>query len=358
MSTEPDLILQYGATTAFGTLPPKPPTADYVLTFENGDLQSYRGRPPLRDRVRSTHCYVVDRSERRLSATFKVPAAGNAYQFAVQVEAAWKATDPAAVVEASLRWGGAVVLQALQHQLWTIARLYSPEAALQVEAAARNTLQAGMALPEGVSVLRVAVHVQVDEILPKQVLETDADDHDWKRKEHNFRRLQELAKGDDAMILLHLVDHPGDTGQILQMILASRERDEQNRLALLEKLLEHGMIQDGDVQPLRDRVNGITATPAVAPGSGPVGQLGGSEPTVSANGSDEPTISMPTTHSNGQPVQPPLPPHTPAPTPQQTFSSGGQGTTGQPATPAPADAQSGGVQAWRPLTKPGDADNE
>ncbi|MFI5694830.1 hypothetical protein ACIA58_23445 [Kribbella sp. NPDC051586] len=337
MSDHAEPIVQLVEIGASGSLPKKPPNWKFVLGFADGTVRAYVGRPSLWDRIRSEHCFLIDTSVHQLTAAFTVPAQGDAYHFSVQLGAAWQVVDTTTVAGNRMYDVPGLVTGALQQQLWLQGRQYAPHAATELERAAGHALQNGMTLAEGVSILRVTVRVQVDPSLPRQKLALDEVEHENEIEKTRFKALQTLSQADNGMIIIEVMNHPENLSEVLKMIVHGHDRDAQSRLDLLDRLLEHKLIQDSDAQPLRDEVNGIRSTypQSIGGGSTSIDPLAG---THAAPADD--TVQHPTT-----------------PAPSATLDpETGSPDIGSPDTGRPGEA--GGLSNWRPLPNRGAGGSE
>jgi hypothetical protein len=263
--SNPSGIILRTVESGFFSAPPRAhPSNIYVVSYNDGRVKAFSGVPSAGDRWGSRFCYIVDTAERRVRNSFTVPTSIDAYSFTIEVEATWKVTDPEAVVRANLTDGNEVVLARLQDELWVIGREFQPDNAVGAERAARSALSTLKNLDEGVTILRSTARFQVDTRLTTAVLERDQDTHQGSRDEQKMQNLRGLVEGsDDGMILLHLMQHPDDTGTVLQMMADARDRNQSVQLGLLDRMLEHNLITDADAQPLRDSVLGRTIAPTV-----------------------------------------------------------------------------------------------
>jgi hypothetical protein len=155
---------------------------------------------------------------------------------------------------------------------------------------------------------------------------------------------------ENNLVLLHLMQHPEDTGTVLQMMAEARDKNQAVQLGLLDRMLENNLITDADAQPLRDSVLGRTAAPVkmrpitraqhaalpavTTPQAAPPGQ-----PPASAPADAEATVSSPA--------------HGSAPA-KKVYAVGDSPAPAQPAPAPPA----GGVKKWKPLKKDPDQEPE
>ena len=246
--------------SSFWSAPPKAhPSNIYVVSYNDGRVRSFTGAPTASDRWGSRFCYIVDTAERRVSDSFTVPTAIDAYLFTVEATATWKVTNPEAVVRANLSDGNEVVLGRIRDELWFVGRGFRPDDAAGAEAAARGAL--ATVLDEGLTLLRSTARFTVDTNLTMAVRERDQDSHQGSLDEQRTARLRRMFEGTDDAILLHLRQHPDDTVTVLQMVAETRDRNQTAQFGLLDRMLEHGLITDADAQPLRDSLMG-TNTPS------------------------------------------------------------------------------------------------
>ena len=248
--------------SSFWSAPPKAhPSNIYVVSYNDGRVRSFTGAPTASDRWGSRFCYIVDTAERRVSDSFTVPTAIDAYLFTVEATATWKVTNPEAVVRANLSDGNEVVLGRIRDELWFVGRGFRPDDAAGAEAAARGALATVREFDEGLTLLRSTARFTVDTNLTMAVRERDQDSHQGSLDEQRTARLRRMFEGTDDAILLHLRQHPDDTVTVLQMLAETRDRNQTAQFGLLDRMLEHGLITDADAQPLRDSLMG-TNTPS------------------------------------------------------------------------------------------------
>lgn len=354
----------------FFNAPPKAhPSNIYVVSYNDGRIRAFTGAPSATDRWGSRFCYIVDTAERRVAGSFTVPSSIDAYSFTSEVEATWKVTNPEAVVRANLSDGNEVVLARLRDEVWVTGRQFRPEDATGAELAARSALSRMRELDEGITLLRSTARFRVDTHLTAAVLEQDQDSHQGSRDEQKMLRLRRMVEGsDDAMILLHLMQHPDDTGTVLQMMTEARDQNRSAQFSLLDRMLEHNLITDADAQPLRDSLLGQSITPPIT--MRPIAPRVMPQAIAPPPGSPDrpaPPVSSPPAHlqapaPSAQPPTPAANTATDIPTPTQPAKSRpiGRPSSHQPeAEPAPDLAPAaGGVKKWKSLKRSPDQERE
>ena len=248
-------ILRLVARDFLKASPRAKPGEVYVVVYNDGSVRVSAGVPSYRVLLRSPFCYIVDTAERRMRNSFSVPTVTDAYSFKVEVDANWKVTSPEAVVRVGLVDGNEAVLGKLQEELWAIGRDYRPQDAVGAEAAALSALSGPRELDEGVTILRAVARFQIDDHLTAAVVETDEASRLGRIERQRFSVLRDMVSGsDESMIRLHLLQHPEDTGAVLQMMTDAEDKNQAVRLGLLARMLEHNLITDADAQPLRDAI--------------------------------------------------------------------------------------------------------
>jgi hypothetical protein len=261
--THSDGVILNAVPSGLFTPPPRAQANNvYFVSYADGRLQAFSGAPAAADRWGSRFCYIVDIAEHRTWGSFELPSSNDAYSFTIEAETTWKVTNPEAVVRNNLTGGGDVVLARLKDELWLIGRQYAPGDAAGAELAARSALHRAIHLDQGITVLRCTARFRVDSHLTAAVLERDQATHQQGLDVQRMQHLRQLVDGsDDSMIMLHLLQHPDDTGTILQMMTDARDKNQAVQMGLLDRMLENKLITDADAQPLRDRVLGQSVIP-------------------------------------------------------------------------------------------------
>lgn len=266
MADSSPVILQQIDAGLTSSMPKPRPDAVFVLSYSGGVLKTFTRTPPMSKRMGSKYCYVVDTSERHTGGTLRIPARGDVYFFAVTFDSNWQVTDPQIVIRRNVRDGDAVVAGYLEDALWRMSRSYPPDDVQGAEDEARQSLRAPFDLDGGLTVTRLSLRLTLDERQSGAAVEVDADIQAGRLAGSRVQRLRNLLDGDESFLLLHLAQHPDDTGSVLQMLAAARERGEQSRLGLLDRMLDRGFIQDADIGPLRDSILGNPNASALPPG--------------------------------------------------------------------------------------------
>lgn len=265
MADSSPVILQKIDAGLIASIPKPRPDAVFVLSYSGGGLKTFTRTPPMSERMGSKYCYIVDASERHTSGSLRIPAMGDVYFFPLRYDATWQVTDPEVVVRRNVSDGDALVTGFLRDALWRLGRSYPAGDVQRAEDEARRSLRAPFDLGGGLTVTWLSIRLALDERQSEAAVEIDVDAHTGQLARSRVQRLRGLLDGDESFLLLHLAQHPDDTGSVLQILASSRERNEQVRLGLLDRMLDRGFIQDADIGPLRDSILGTPGAVALPP---------------------------------------------------------------------------------------------
>jgi hypothetical protein len=251
------------------SLPRARPDAVTVLSYTDGRAVAFSGRPSLTQRWGVCHVVVVDTSDHRTRQPLQLPAQGDVYFFQGELDVVWRVVDAAGIVRRNITDGTTLVVEYLADIFWRVTRRHAPDDVANAEDDARTAASTPFTLGEGIEIVRYSLRLKIDQRMHERVTNLDDVGHvrairrvEGAMTGDRVGELKELWDQGEALIFLHLAKNPGDTASIMEMIARSRERDDQSRLGLLDRLLEKGFIQDADVGPLREHILG--ATPAIA----------------------------------------------------------------------------------------------
>jgi hypothetical protein len=263
MSDKASLVVEKMESWMLANMPRARPDTVYVLSYQRGDVRAFVRPPGISERAGSRYCFVVDVAQQHTSGKVRIPASGDVYFFGVEFEAVWHVSDPTTIVRHNITDGGTLITGHLRDLMWRSGRHYGPTDAEGAEEAIRRALRPPVVIDSGLTVTALSVRLTLDERRSDATAELDASDHAGLLAQRRVRLLQGLLDGDEAYLMLHLAQHPDDTGTILQMLAAARDRSDQVRLGLLDKMIDNGFILDADIGPLRDSILGVRPTPAL-----------------------------------------------------------------------------------------------
>jgi hypothetical protein len=360
------VVVIQAVDAGFFIAPPKAhPSRVYVVSYRDGHLRSFTGAPSATDRIGARFCYLVETGEQHSTNTCTVTSSVDAYSFSVELGATWRVTDPEAAVRAGLFDPSGLVLATVQDAVWQIARGYQPEQAAAAEKAVRASLAREIPLGSGVVIVRAVARFYADAAVTGATRDRDTASHQAALERDRMKQLRDLFDGTEAgALMIHLLQHPDDTGTVLGLLKDNREKeqalrltlldhDRQHYLAMLDRALENNLINDSDAQPLRDLLFGQAASTT----------LTGSVTMVPM--APKPTLSLPPGVAAGTTATTPnfAPPSTPPSSPGKAPAAGPPVAQGyvvdavdtpvedeDPSSPGSApNASPGGVAGWKPI---------
>ncbi|WP_405795745.1 hypothetical protein [Streptomyces sp. NBC_01506] len=244
-----------------------------VLVTAKGTYDTFP--PPLRPRrgdAAAKHyiaLYEVDMGLHPVRFELSLPSAVDAFQFEAVADLTWQVTDPAAVIDRGVRDVPALLGPRLGHILRQASRLHQIHSVRAAEAAVQQSFDSAppLAAAEGLAVgctvrlhtdqgersqserLRTAHH-EATATPPEHRIRMESLRRDLEAQEYERRMAgerikfyeEQLAKGDFAPLVLHLVQHPQDTALVLENLRKEQTDLVASQLHLVDQILsEHGL---------------------------------------------------------------------------------------------------------------------
>ncbi|MEU8796345.1 hypothetical protein [Spirillospora sp. NPDC048819] len=360
-STESDLIVGSGYVT-FGDRGPAPsPGMAIVYSDRSGVAVPPFGRASIFDAHRYKNWYMVDVRRRHDTISASVPSRYDAMRFQLEADVTWGVTAPEVIVTYAVEDALETVKARLLERFWQVTRRYDIDDCTTAERELQDMqLHGPLVLEEGITLFKVAVRLHIDEHTAEfqhktRGLERDmvTDRQNVELERQRIEALRRTAKGEDELLFLFLTRNPDQVGEVLRMIAQRREMTQNAQMALFDRMVDQGFIQEADVENMRglllqplERVADSTAVtafgaPAIPPPPTAPPAIDGPKPDSrtdwkpDANGSSEPEASE--WSYIDAPSTPPAPPPPP---------------TARPAAPAgtqtPAESSTGdGVAGWK-----------
>ncbi len=347
MTDRSPLITKRFESGWIASMPRARPDTVFVLSYADGGLKTFRHAPGMSERAGSRWCHVVDVSQRFSSGELTIPARGDAFFFQAWFDAGWQVGDAEAVVRNNIEYGEPVVAGFLSDAMWRRGRRYDPDDVAGAEEEIAQAIRPPVQIGSGLVLTALNVRLALDSRQATAASEDFDEDRAARRQADRMRHLRSLVDGDESFLLMHLAEHRGDTGAVLNMLMQARERNDRTRMELLDRMLDKGFIQDADIAGLRDSVLGGGGMPALPSRNSaglplPPGSLPPGPPPTHAG----PAAPYPA--SRPYPAAAPAAPVRPDPDgPQDQL-----GTAAAPVAPAPQaepDAPTDGVAGWRDL---------
>ncbi len=311
----------------------------YEVVTQFGMITKYRLR------------FEVDIADHHDVVKCPLPSRGDAFYFDGTLVLDWRVTDAAVVVRRRIGDGLELCYARLLERLRKISRGFDIEACAPAEAEINRVLNgAPIVLPEGITVHRFFARLGMDNATIKAIQELRAGQRDSSlaavkssgaqrvqdieqkgtlhRQHQRMEAIEAARRGNYDLVAIHLGQHPGDTGTLINMIHSDYQANEERRDSMIAELLKRDLIQDIDVVGLNSALLG---TAADSYRSGPPRAI------------DLPRLPALPSASTSSPGTAPQPVAPPATAPPVAGHDNGQ----QPSR--------SGVVGWRPLPpRPGD----
>lgn len=258
MTAPKPLIIQSFLGSDHARVPPAASDTVVVVTYADARTALFTGRPRWRDRRGASRFDVVDVSDHVTRTSTHLPTHGDVYRFGADVTIAWHVYDAGEVVRRRAVHGDDLALGYVLEQFRSLSRRYQAKDVAGAEESLRRALPLPVRLPSGLEIIGISAALTVDQRLARRVTDrdealhtTDIDQIDVTRLQDRADRLRPLVQGPQGAVLVHLAQHPEDTGSVLQLMVQGRNEDRAHHLALLDRLLQNEFVQEADVAPLR-----------------------------------------------------------------------------------------------------------
>ncbi|MEU7868998.1 hypothetical protein [Dactylosporangium sp. NPDC049140] len=246
-----------------------------VYARPNGDLVAL-GRPlyPFENTMRGyRYRYDVGTADREdeFHISDELPSKEDIFRFYARLQFGFRVHDPAEVVRRRVQDGFMVAGWRLMERMRRISRRYTPEECADANDEINDSLgQEPLELSEGITVYRFAAFLSLDQQTQEAMRRRRAVEHDYQYEQtsHRLEQLRltyqhelETARmeavrnaihGDHGLLMLHMAKNPADTRTALEMVAKSNEADRDGLFKLLESMMENNLIQNIDLQEIRD----------------------------------------------------------------------------------------------------------
>lgn len=267
---DPPLFSGPHSQAGFGR-PSVVPGISHVYVTADGDYSASERRPSIGQAFAARRRYDVDVTYQTTELDqLELPSAENNFYFPCSISLAWRVHDPASIVRNGITSPTVVIEQSLVRTLREISAGIRPHDWPEVEGRLNHAFGAQLALPEGITILRFVAKVRIDPHLA-EFLHQKAAAHGQQQIDEINRAVvaAALQRGDVGLMVEHLVKHPDATSDVINLMLSSRNTDEAKRQEMFKLLLEHKVIQDVDLERLRENL--LTLQGGV--GTGPLSSL-------------------------------------------------------------------------------------
>lgn len=252
-------------------------------------------RPRWRERIKRRHwCYEVDTAMHATSLSLTLPAAEETFVFTARINFTWSVADPAAIVLSGIRDFRPIIWGFLDNLLRGVSRQHGIETSGSAEQAMTDCLEKKIRdIGQGLRLHVLSVNVRCDEAAErhmaarvdserskelallrgalergqeehKNLLERTRAEHDHQLEKMSTDRelaLKEqrvgfyrtaVAEGGYSVVMLHLLDHPGDIKTVVDMLQAGRKDEYERARQILQDLLTNNLINQADAEPMRE----------------------------------------------------------------------------------------------------------
>ena len=275
---DPPLFTGPHPQSGFGR-PSVVPGTSHVYVTADGDYSASERRPSIGQAFAARRRYDVDISYKTTELSqLELPSAENNFYFPCSISLAWRVHDPVAIVRNGITSPTVVIEQSLARTLRETSAGIRPSDWPEVEGRLNRAFGGPFALPEGITILRFVAKVRIDPHLAEFLHQKAAAQGQVQIDEINRVVVAAaLQRGDIGLMEEHLVKHPGATSDVLNLMLSSRNADEAKRQEMFKLLLEHKVIQDVDLERLRENLlilqGGVGTGPLLSPPANGVGRL-------------------------------------------------------------------------------------
>ncbi|MCI3223928.1 hypothetical protein [Streptomyces sp. NP-1717] len=291
----------------FGYARRRPTThVDHALVFVTAQATYEVFTPPHRPRrsdAAGKHyiaLYEVDTALHHFSLELSLPSAVDAFQFEAVADLTWQVLEPDKVIVSGVRDVPSLLGPRAAQLLRRTSRMYQIDAVGNAEAAVQRAVHTAppLAENEGLRVgctvrlrtdegersqsdrLRAARHEAVA-APPEHRVRMEKLRRDLEAQEFEQRLAEEkiafyehhLAKGGFAALIIHLVQHPQDTGLVVEHLRSDRSELITNQLNLVDKILsDHGLEShqlEGPKNYVVETINRLLTGSASAPSDEP-----------------------------------------------------------------------------------------
>jgi hypothetical protein len=266
----PGLIFNAGPVSPRSRGPLPRPGVAVVYATREGDAIVLPRRPSMVDVLRYQGWHQVDVSRHQDTVTADVPSQVDSMGFQLRAEVVWGVTDPAMIVQNNTMDGIGLVQSRLLDRSRRLTRKFDIDDCPAAEERLQRDYDAGpIGLPEGLTIFSAALWLRVDDATARFQAEqrelvragiNDDFEYSNKRKreqqeakleQERMAALRKTAKGEDDLLFVFLSRHPDQVGTVLQLVAQRREMTQKAQLALFDKMVSEGFIQEADIEPMR-----------------------------------------------------------------------------------------------------------
>lgn len=182
----------------------------------------------------------------------ELPTRDEAFRFDAQVHLGFRVHDAAEVVRRRITDGLGVTRSRLLDTMRRVSRRYRIRECERAEDEINDKLGRGIRLDEGITVYRFSAFLSLDHATRKADDDLRTAQHDATLENDRMTAVQQAMDGHLGLLRLHLARHPDTTHQVLEMVARADQSSVQARLDLLKSMMDANLIQDIDIEDIRD----------------------------------------------------------------------------------------------------------
>lgn len=284
----------FNVTLLEGGRNPRPGTA-FVFSLENGDTVVLNRRLSASERLRYRYRYEVNLSDWGFTWDDQFPSSTGGFDFQVRLSVGWRIWDPIEVVRRNIIDASHVEVR-LRGHIQTAMRPWALEFAIEERADAEKEMNARsrtliQQMPFGIEVTECHVRLSLDEATEthlqqklglertyeeqervgllaiqeartQQGLQTMRDNYQNEQVRQRFENLTTATSNEETGLLRwSIAENPGQTFEILREWMDRGERTQQQKIELVKELVEKGLIQPADADPILQKLMEDTRSP-------------------------------------------------------------------------------------------------
>ncbi|MFC4591231.1 hypothetical protein [Sphaerisporangium corydalis] len=250
----PLILVEQSVATA-GRLPIQPGRA-LLYSDDTGEVFHLQKPPRVFAMRRYRWRYEVDLSDHYTSFHLEVPSRSKAARFRLTIDVGWRVTHPAQIVRARIRDGNAIVQSWVTEAVLPISRSYEIEQDGELEQHLTESLGHGRVhdYPGGISMFRFSARADHDRGAAERIAAVVEARHEADLAEAGLSRLKGRIHTEEDLILMLLQRAPDQVGDVITDIRKRREMSMQNRIDLFNKMVDNDLIQEAEMETIRQLI--------------------------------------------------------------------------------------------------------
>ncbi|TKK85247.1 hypothetical protein FDA94_26625 [Herbidospora galbida] len=235
---------------------PIQPGRALLYSTDTGEIVAL-AKPPKMWKKRSYHWrYEVDLSSHFHAIHLQLPSLSPATHFRLTVDVGWRVFEPAKIVQWRVSDGYAIVRSRIAETLQPLCRRFTITQDGALEAYLIEQIGQGRThrYEEGLEVFRFSVQVSHDPNAAGRMAEGVDASHKAELAREQIVKWRSAIRTEDDLIYMLIDKKPDRVGEIINDIRQRREASMGARLELFNKLVDGGLVQEADMENIRDLI--------------------------------------------------------------------------------------------------------